>query len=72
MEWKERIVSDKNVLLGKPVIKDQIMSILNSSSGNIRFVYQLYVPDSWDSSEIIWEIYYLDRLIDTGGIKLAP
>ncbi len=58
--------------LGKPVIKDQIMSILNSSSGNIRFVYQLYVPDSWDSSEIIWEIYYLDRLVDTGGIKLAP
>jgi uncharacterized protein (DUF433 family) len=27
MEWKERIVSDKNILLGKPVIKGTRLSV---------------------------------------------
>lgn len=58
--------------LGKPVVKDQFMSILNLPSENKSFIYQLYIPDGWNAVDISWEIYYLGRLSDAGGIKFAP
>ena len=58
--------------LGKPIINEQVMSMLSQTNEGRSFVYQLFIPDSWNISEIKWEIYYLGRLADTGGIKFVP
>lgn len=44
MDWKERIVSDKNVLLGKPVIKGTRISV--------EFILER-LADGWTEEKIL-------------------
>ena len=44
MKWEERIVSDKEVLLGKPSIKGSIISV--------EFILQLFA-DGWSEQLIL-------------------
>ncbi|WP_111670643.1 DUF433 domain-containing protein [Algoriphagus litoralis] len=44
MDWKERIISDKNVLLGKPVIKGTRISV--------EFLLER-LADGWSESKIL-------------------
>ena len=44
MDWKERIISDKNVLLGKPVIKGTRISV--------EFILER-LANGWSESKIL-------------------
>jgi uncharacterized protein (DUF433 family) len=44
MDWKDRIISDKNVLLGKPVIKGTRISV--------EFLLER-LADGWSESKIL-------------------
>ncbi len=52
MEWKERIVSDKNVLLGKPVIKGTRISV--------EFILER-LADGWSESKILESYPHLKK-----------
>lgn len=52
MEWKERIVSDKNVLLGKPVIKGTRISV--------EFILER-LADGWSESKILESYRHLKK-----------
>jgi len=44
MEWKERIIADPNILVGKPVIKGTRLSV--------EFIVEL-LAQGWSESEIL-------------------
>ncbi|MCU0401432.1 MAG: DUF433 domain-containing protein [Algoriphagus sp.] len=52
MQWKERIVSDKNVLLGKPVIKGTRISV--------EFILER-LADGWSESNILESYPHLKK-----------
>lgn len=52
MQWKERIVSDKNVLLGKPVIKGTRISV--------EFILER-LADGWSESKILESYPHLKK-----------
>ena len=52
MEWKERIISDKNVLLGKPVIKGTRISV--------EFILER-LADGWSESKILESYPHLKK-----------
>lgn len=52
MNWNERIVSDKNVLLGKPVIKGTRISI--------EFILER-LADGWTEEKILQSYPHLKR-----------
>ncbi|MBD3181964.1 hypothetical protein GF312_06720 [Candidatus Poribacteria bacterium] len=55
---------------GKVIIKQQIMSGLESSSNREKaaYIYQLYIPKNMDKSSIDWEIYYTNRIVANGNL----
>ncbi|TNF42811.1 MAG: DUF433 domain-containing protein [Cytophagales bacterium] len=52
MEWKDRIVSDKNVLLGKPIIKGTRISV--------EFILER-LADGWSESKILESYPHLKK-----------
>ena len=52
MHWKERIISDKNVLLGKPVIKGTRISV--------EFILER-LADGWSESKILESYPHLKK-----------
>lgn len=52
MKWRERIVSDKNVLLGKPVIKGTRISV--------EFILER-LADGWSESKILESYPHLKK-----------
>jgi hypothetical protein len=54
-------------VLGKRVVDEQMMMPIMPSV----YVYQMYVPRTWESSEVRWEIYYLGRKVKSGHLGVA-
>lgn len=52
MNWNERIVSDKNVLLGKPVIKGTRISV--------EFILER-LADGWNEEKILQSYHHLKK-----------
>jgi hypothetical protein len=56
--------------LGKTLVSQENMIHIpvGEGIGISRYVYQLYIPRGWDSSEIEWNISYLDRSLSGGSL----
>ena len=71
MDWKERIVSDKNILLGKPVIKGTRLSVEHildrlSNGWSEEMILKSYPFISRD--DILAVFAYLNDLVKDGLI----
>lgn len=56
--------------LGKTLVNAQNMiSVSQLERKGILYVYQLYIPDGWNGSEIRWDISYLGRSVVSGDLE---
>ncbi len=52
---------------GKIIVKEEMSQVLLDEN-RYAYVYQLYVPHGWDSSEIKWDISYQGRFMSGGDL----
>ena len=52
---------------GKIIVKEKMSQVLLEKD-RYAYVYQLYVPHGWDSSEIKWDISYQGRFMSGGDL----
>lgn len=57
--------------LGRTLVNEQDMIPIFSrdSENKAIYVYQLYIPQDWDSSEVEWSVTYMGQLLSGGDLR---